>query len=81
MAGYATLYVRTKDGVRAVKWAERAVRRRPRRTPYRILLGDALMLQGDTEGARRAWRKALAQDPGNRRARSRLAELTDANAN
>ena len=81
MAGYATLYVRTKDGVRAVKWAERAVRRRPRRTPYRILLGDALLLQGDTEGARRAWRKALAQDPGNRRARSRLAELTDANAN
>jgi len=77
MAGYAALYVRAKDGARAEKWARKAVGKRPRRTRYRILLGDAYMLQGEEKKAIRVWRKALAQDPGNRAARSRLAKAAN----
>ncbi|MDH3485111.1 MAG: tetratricopeptide repeat protein [Myxococcales bacterium] len=79
MAGYATLYVAAKDGERAAKWAERAVAKRPRRAQYKVLLGDALMLQGKVIRAREAWRKALVQDPDNRAARARLAR-TEARA-
>lgn len=81
MAGYATLYITAKDGDRAVKWAERAVAKRPRRAPYRVLLGDALMLRGEVRRARKAWRKALGQDPDNRAAQSRLARTTGTTAN
>ncbi|MFZ1865943.1 MAG: tetratricopeptide repeat protein [Polyangiales bacterium] len=79
MAGYAALYVETKDGDRALKWAKKAVRKRSRRPQYHVLYGDALQLKGDVAGARKAWKKALALDPGNRKARRRLAE-TDAQA-
>jgi CheY-like chemotaxis protein/Flp pilus assembly protein TadD len=72
MAGYATLYLDEKDGERAAIWAKRAVRKRPRRAEYHILYGDALRLQGDAEGASKAWRKALSVDPGNKAARHRL---------
>jgi Flp pilus assembly protein TadD len=72
MAGYATLYLEKKDGERAAIWAKRAVRKRPRRAEYHILYGDALRLQGDAEGASKAWRKALSVDPGNKAARNRL---------
>lgn len=77
MAGYATLYIESKEGDRAVKWAERAVAKRSRRAPYWVLLGDALNLQGETAAARKAWRKALTKDPGNRAARSRLAKTAN----
>jgi|GEM_PF-1648309 len=73
MAGYATLYIAKHDGERATIWAKRAVRRRPRRAEYHVLYGDALELQGDAEGASKAWRKALSIDPGNQAARRRLA--------
>ncbi|MEM7434933.1 MAG: tetratricopeptide repeat protein [Myxococcota bacterium] len=72
MAGYATLYVAAGDGEAGEKWAKRAVAKRPRRVQYRVLLGDALMLQDRPREARKAWRKALEQDPENRAARSRL---------
>ncbi len=81
MAGYATLYVATKNADEAAQWARKAVAKRPRRAQYKVLLGDALMLQGDAAGARKAWRKALAQDPGNRAARSRLGIATATPAN
>jgi len=74
MAGYATLYLKAKDGDRAAKWAEKAVRKRSRRAEYQVLYGDALRLQGDPEAARKAWRKALAIDPRNKAARARLNE-------
>jgi Tfp pilus assembly protein PilF len=74
MAGYATLYLKAKDGDRAAKWAEKAVRKRSRRAEYQVLYGDALRLQGDPEAARKAWRKALAIDPRNKAARARLSE-------
>ena len=74
MAGYATLYVAKKEGERAAKWAKKAARKRPRRAEYHILYGDALRLEGDTDAAQKAWRKALAVDPGNKAARARLAD-------
>lgn len=74
MAGYAALYVQAGDGEGAEKWAERAVSKRPRRAQYHVLLGDAFMLQGKSRQARRAWRRALQQDPQNRAARTRLSQ-------
>jgi CheY-like chemotaxis protein/predicted negative regulator of RcsB-dependent stress response len=74
MAGYATLYLASKDGDRAAKWAAKAVQKRPRRAQYHLLFGDALRLQGEIEAARKAWRRALSLDPRNKAARSRLAE-------
>jgi tetratricopeptide (TPR) repeat protein len=73
MAGYAKLYIAKKEGERAAKWAKKAVRKRSRRAEYHILYGDALQLQGETDAARKAWRKALSIDPANRAARARLA--------
>jgi CheY-like chemotaxis protein/predicted negative regulator of RcsB-dependent stress response len=73
MAGYAALYIAKKEGARAAKWAKKAVRKRSRRAEYHILYGDALQLEGDADAARKAWRKALSVDPGNRAARARLA--------
>jgi len=73
MAGYARLYIAKKEGDRAAKWAKKAVRKRSRRAEYHILYGDALQLEGDTDAARKAWRKALSVDPENRAARARLA--------
>jgi CheY-like chemotaxis protein/Flp pilus assembly protein TadD len=73
MAGYAQLYIAMKEGDRAAKWAKKAVRKRSRRAGYHILYGDALQLQGDTNAARKAWRKAASLDPGNKAARARLA--------
>ncbi len=72
MAGYATLSLAKKDGEGAAKWAKKAIRKRSRRAEYHILYGDALRLEGDTEAARKAWRKALSIDPGNKVARARL---------
>jgi predicted negative regulator of RcsB-dependent stress response len=34
--------------------------------------GDALQLTGNPEAARKAWRKALSIDPGNKAARARV---------
>lgn len=73
MAGYARLFLAKEEAERAVKWATRAASRRPKRSAYHVLLGDALQMNGDIEGARRAWRKALSVDRRNRTARARLA--------
>jgi predicted negative regulator of RcsB-dependent stress response len=81
MAGYAALYVAKKDGERALKWAKKAVRKRSRRSEYHVLYGDALQLEGDSEGAQKAWRKALKVDPENKAARSRLNEANRGSAN
>jgi CheY-like chemotaxis protein len=73
MAGYARLFLAKEEAERAVKWATRAVSRRPKRSAYHVLLGDALQMDGDIAGARRAWRNALSVDRRNRTARARLA--------
>jgi len=74
MAGYAALFIAKKDPGPATKWAKKAVRKRPRRVEYHVLYGDALRLEDDTDGARKAWRRALSIDPNNRAAKARLAE-------
>ena len=74
MAGYARLYIAKGDGEQAVVWAKKAVKKRARRASYHVLYGDALQLDGDLASARKAWRKALAIDPDNRAARTRLAK-------
>lgn len=76
MAGYARLFLAKKNGDVAVKWARKAVRKRPKRAPYHVLYGDALALQGKTKEARAAYRRALSVDPKNRAARSRLSEMS-----
>jgi cytochrome c-type biogenesis protein CcmH/NrfG len=81
MAGYATLFIAKNDPDRATKWAKKAVRKRSRRTEYQVLYGDALQLEGDTDAARKAWRKALSIDPENRAAKARLAETAGRVAN
>jgi predicted negative regulator of RcsB-dependent stress response/CheY-like chemotaxis protein len=81
MAGYATLYIAKKDGARAAKWAKKAVRKRSRRAEYHILYGDALKLKGETEAARKSWRKALSLDPENKAAQARLAKSNAQDAN
>jgi CheY-like chemotaxis protein/predicted negative regulator of RcsB-dependent stress response len=81
MAGYAALYIAKKDGERAVKWAQKAVRKRSRRAQYHVLYGDALELEGQSEAAQQAWRKALKIDPDNKAARSRLKPSSAGTAN
>ena len=77
MAAYARLFLAKEDGRRAEKWAAIATRRRPRRPQYAILLGDALLMQGKVVEARKAWRRALRVDRGNRIALSRLAKTAE----
>jgi outer membrane biosynthesis protein TonB len=74
MAGYAELYIARGDAARALKWAKKAVKKRSRRASYHVIHGDALKLNGDLAGARKAWRRALSIDPENRAARTRLAK-------
>ena len=76
MAGYGALYVAAGDGDRALKWAKKAVRRRSRRPQYHVIHGDALQLEGDIAGARKAWSRALSLDPRNREAKARLADTS-----
>ena len=81
MAGYARLYIAMEDGQQAVKWAKKAAKKRSKRASYHVLYGDALNLQGETAAARKAWRKALSIDPGNRDAKRRLAKTAARAAN
>jgi Flp pilus assembly protein TadD len=59
-------------GPEAVTYAQRIVEKRRKRVPYRLLLGDALLMVGDAAGARKEWQAALQIDPRNRGARMRL---------
>jgi hypothetical protein len=59
-------------GADAVPFARKMVKRRAKRVPYRLLLGDALLMTGDEAGARREWKAALDVEPQNREVRMRL---------
>lgn len=72
IAARATLHIAQGNGAGAVDWAERATRRRPRRSAYQVLLGDAQRVAGDQAAATAAYRRALELDPDDRQARSRL---------
>ena len=59
-------------GAEAVQFARRIVDKRKKRVPYRLLLGDALLMAGDDVGARKEWQVAAALEPGNREVSQRL---------
>lgn len=59
-------------GPEAVQFARRVVEKRKKRVPYRLLLGDALLMVGDEAGARKEWQVAAALEPGNREVAQRL---------
>jgi predicted Zn-dependent protease len=59
-------------GTEALPYARRMVQKRSRRVPYRLLLGDLLLMVGDDGAARAEWQKALALSPGDRAIKRRL---------
>ena len=59
-------------GQDAVPFARKMVQRRTKRVPYRLLLGDVLLMVGDEAGARAEWQAALALAPEDREIRRRL---------
>lgn len=72
MIGLAAILMERGAPAEAAELLEGAVRRRPRRAHYRVLLGDALAAAGDQAGARGAWERALESEPDNARALRRL---------
>jgi predicted Zn-dependent protease len=58
--------------VEAVGFAQRIVKKHPKRASYRLLLGDALRRAGDEPSAKLAYKDALALDPKLREAQRRL---------
>lgn len=72
MIGLAEILMARNAHAEAVPLLRSAVRRRPRRAPYRVLLGDALAGAGDDAAARREWERALELHPNDVRARRRL---------
>ena len=58
--------------VEAVGFAQRVVKKQPKRASYRVLLGDALRRAGDEPSAKLAYKDALALDPKLREAQRRL---------
>jgi predicted Zn-dependent protease len=59
-------------GKEALPFARKMVQRRSKRVPYRLLLGDVLLMVGDEAGARVEWQAALQLDPGDREIKRRL---------
>jgi hypothetical protein len=64
--------------VEAVAYAQKSVKKRPKRASYRVLLGDALRRAGDEPSAKLAYREALALDPKAREAQKRLKAKAEA---
>jgi 2-oxoglutarate dehydrogenase E2 component (dihydrolipoamide succinyltransferase) len=61
-------------GAEAVPLARKMVKKRSKRVPYRLLLGDALLMVGDQAGARAEWQTAYELDPKDRQVRMRLGK-------
>lgn len=72
MSELARLLLARGAATEARPLAQEAVRRRGRRAPYRVLLGDVLQALGDSAGAHGAWEAALEIEPTNRDALRRL---------
>lgn len=71
-AGLSEALLKLGDANAAEQAAEAAIRLRPKRARYRVLLGDALKAQGKVAEAKAAWNKALELDPNDRDAQRRL---------
>ena len=61
-------------GAEALPFAQKMVQRRGKRVPYRLLLGDLLLMVGNEAGARAEWEKALELDPRDKEIRRRLGK-------
>jgi tetratricopeptide (TPR) repeat protein len=72
IAGWGAYHLAAGNTEEAVRYAELAARKRPRRAAYHVLVGDARRAAGDAGGARRAYERALEVDPDDRTARRRL---------
>jgi tetratricopeptide (TPR) repeat protein len=72
MAELVRVHLARRDGVEALRWANRLVGVQPSSGANQLLLGDALKLRGDADGAQAAWSRAARA--GNATARERLAE-------
>jgi hypothetical protein len=59
-------------GREAVPYARMMVQRRSKRIPYRLLLGDVLLMVGDVNNARAQWRQALDLKPNDPEIKRRL---------
>jgi Flp pilus assembly protein TadD len=59
-------------GADALPFAQKMVQRRGKRVPYRLLLGDLLLMVGNEAGARAEWQKALELDPKDKTIKRRL---------
>jgi tetratricopeptide (TPR) repeat protein/DNA-binding NarL/FixJ family response regulator len=73
--GLAAALNQLGDGAAAVRWAQRALAREPRDPDSHVVLGDALLLTGDSAGAEREWREANRLDPTNQPAQQRIRRL------
>jgi hypothetical protein len=63
------------DVKKAKQYAEHAVDLRPKRATYRVLYGDALAADGQTEAALKQYRIALAKRPRSNEVRARMLRL------
>jgi hypothetical protein len=61
-------------GKEALPLARKMVQKRAKRVPYRLLLGDLLLMVGDAAGARAEWQKALELAPTDREIKRRLGK-------
>ena len=75
LVGLAATLLRLNKASEALPFAKRAVAKRPKRAGYHALLGDCLRALGDKDGAKAAYRKALARDPDDKDAKAGLREL------
>ncbi|MAQ16433.1 MAG: hypothetical protein CMN30_16780 [Sandaracinus sp.] len=72
LTGIALVSIAQRKPNDAVRYARRLVRARSGSAGARVILGDALALDGDRAGARREYRKALELNPRHSGARRRL---------
>jgi predicted negative regulator of RcsB-dependent stress response len=59
-------------GQEALPYARKIVQKRTKRVPYRLLLGDLLLMVGDQAGAKEQWLKALEIAPTDKGIQRRL---------
>jgi hypothetical protein len=59
----------------ALPVARKLVQRAAKRVPYRLLLGDVLLMTGDEAAARREWQRALELAPGDAEIERRLGPV------
>jgi Flp pilus assembly protein TadD len=70
--GLAQALLALGKGKEALAYAQKIIKKRPRRAAYRLLEGDAYMLLGNRVAAVSSWRVALELEPLNGEAKRRL---------